>query len=60
MPYSLKLSKKAELALDSIAEYIAKDNPYRAITFPVEIVEHIEATVCYFPKSGRKYKDFIS
>ena len=50
-------AKSVDADLEEIANYIAEDNPYRAISFTQEILRDTEAALSYFPKKFKKYKD---
>lgn len=56
--YKIEISKKAKADLNNIRDYIALDNPYRAISFTEEMVVNFKKRICIYPKSGFKCKDF--
>ena len=47
-------SKNADENIVNIAEFIALDNPYRAITFTQELLESTRSRLSSFPYSGKK------
>ena len=56
--YNVVLMPTAEEGLLAIAEYIAQDNPVRAQSFIVELVDALIKTLSIFPKSGQVYPDY--
>ena len=55
--YNVIKAKSVEEDLEEIANYIAEDNPYRAISFIQEILRDAENTLNHFPEKFQKYKD---
>ena len=55
--YNVIKAKSVEDDLEEIANYIAEDNPYRAISFTQEILRDAENTLNHFPKKLQRYKD---
>lgn len=55
--YRVIIAKTAKDDLREIAEYIAKDNPVRAISFVKELAESLEELLSTFPLSGTPYLD---
>jgi len=47
----------ADADFDGIIDYIAEDNPLRAIEFVSELQERITSVLAEFPLSGKQYKD---
>lgn len=56
MMYKVKISKTAEKDLDEIADYIAKDNEYRALNFTKNLIDSFDKKISSFPKIGIKRK----
>lgn len=56
--YNVLKTLKANGDLDNIADYIAKDSPYRAISFVQEMINNFQNKVSLFPKAGMKCNDF--
>ena len=56
--YKVIKSDKADEDFENIIEYIALDNPYKALSFVQEMIDRFESLVSTFPRSGKKYKDF--
>jgi toxin ParE1/3/4 len=54
---NLRLARRAEFDLEEIGDYIARDNPRRAITFIDEILEHC-ARLLSFPESAPLRPEF--
>jgi plasmid stabilization system protein ParE len=54
--YQVYITEPAEQDLEEIAEYIAIDNPYRALSFIEEIQSTALKVLSEFPKSGKRYK----
>ncbi|MGL1959456.1 MAG: type II toxin-antitoxin system RelE/ParE family toxin [Colwellia sp.] len=50
--YKVIRAKTAREDIKNIARFIAKDNPYRAISFTQELLEKTEKTISLFPNSG--------
>lgn len=55
--YSIKIMPTARLGLLTIGDYIALDNPIRAISFVDEITDSLQKTLSLFPYSGKKVDD---
>lgn len=53
--YDVKITDTADDCLLEIGEYIALDNPVRAITFIEEIVVVLKKTLSLFPYAGSLY-----
>jgi len=53
--YRVELTDTAEECLLEIGEYIALDNPVRAISFIEEIVVALQKTLSLFPHAGSLY-----
>ncbi len=53
--YRVVFSDKAESCLLDIAEYIARDNPQRAISFIDEMVRALRDTLSVFPHGGKRW-----
>lgn len=53
--YDVKIMDTADDCLLEIGEYIALDNPARAITFVEEIVIALKKTLSLFPYAGSLY-----
>lgn len=53
--YRIVFTRDAEDDLDSIIEYIAADNPVRAISFVQELKDSCENTLSLVPKAGSKF-----
>ena len=51
--YQIKIMPSAREGLLEIGEYIALDNPTRAVTFVDEITDSLEKILSVFPYSGR-------
>ncbi len=51
--YQIIIMPSAREGLLAIGEYIALDNPVRAITFVDEIIASLEKTLSIFPLSGK-------
>lgn len=51
--YQVKFTLSAEESLLNIVDYIALDNPIRAVTFVRELTESARQTLSLFPYSGR-------
>ena len=49
----LRWSREALERLSEVEEFIARDNPARAVSFVDEIIDHIEATLPANPRLGR-------
>ena len=56
--YQIIKSLNANNDLNNIADYIAQDSPYRALSFVQEMMENFINKVSLFPKIGMKCKDF--
>ncbi|MES2677376.1 MAG: type II toxin-antitoxin system RelE/ParE family toxin [Pseudomonadota bacterium] len=56
--YRIRILKKAKQDLSNIRDYIALDNPYRAISFTQEMLTNFSRKISIYPKSGLKCKDF--
>ncbi len=54
--YQVIRAKEADNDLNSIADYIALDNPYRAITFVLDLLHAVEKVLSEFPDSGTKHR----
>ena len=52
-PYQIIIMPSARDGLLAIGEYIALDNPVKAITFVDEITTSLEKTLSIFPFSGK-------
>jgi toxin ParE1/3/4 len=50
--YTASRTTNADNDLESIADYIAQDNPYRALTFIQEMMNSFERKIALFPKIG--------
>lgn len=48
---NIEISRKARKDLDTIKEYIARDNPNRAEKFSHELLESCISTISLFPQS---------
>jgi len=55
--YRVTFMDPAEEGLLEIAEYIALDNPARAISFIDELTGSLKKTLSVFPYSGKAYLD---
>lgn len=55
--YSVILMPTAEEELLEIAEYIALDNPARAVSFIAELVASLKNTLSIFPESGQIFNE---
>ena len=55
--YRVKLMKPAKEGLLEIAEYIALDNPTRALSFIEELTHTLKKTLSSFPHAGRPYTE---
>ena len=55
--YQVTLSREADQDLITIAEYIALDNPSRAVSFIANFQKAIQETLSIFPEKHRQYKD---
>ena len=55
--YKVIKSEKAEEDFENIIEYIALDNPYKALSFVQEMIDRFENLISTFPRAGKKYKD---
>ena len=55
--YRIIITPTAENCLLEIGEYIALDNPERAITFLTEITDSLRQTLSMFPYSGKVAED---
>lgn len=53
--YSVIIAEQADQDLVDIAEYIALDNPSRAITFTEELLEAALEQLSQFPDTGKHY-----
>ncbi len=53
----IKIMPSARAGLLEIGQYIALDNPARAITFIDEIIQSIEKILSIFPNSGKVVED---
>ena len=53
--YKVVLTTKARKSLKSIAKYIARDNPTRAVSYTVELQEYLNKTLSIFPRAGRMF-----
>jgi len=51
--YRIKIMPSARVGLLEIGQYIALDNPDRAISFIDEIIQSIKKTLSIFPDSGK-------
>ncbi len=51
MEYKIYYTKMADLDIDDIIEYIARDNQQNAIQFVSTLQEKIETTLSIFPKA---------
>ncbi len=56
--YQIVRAKTADDNLNSIADYIALDNPYKAISFIEEMVVRFTEVASIFPKVGVKCIDY--
>jgi toxin ParE1/3/4 len=56
MSYRIAFSDDARLDFENIADYIAQDNPHRAISFINEIEKRLCDVLGVFPRSGKIYK----
>jgi len=48
---------QAQADIGTIAEYIAKDNPARAVEYAIELQQKIKKVLSLFPHKHRTYKD---
>ena len=55
--YHVVKANSVDADLEEIANYIAADNPYRAISFTQEILQDAGTTLSYLPEKFKKYKD---
>ncbi len=55
--YRIQIMPTASKGLLEIGEYIAVDNPVRAVTFVVEITNSLQKTLSLFPLSGKVAAD---
>jgi len=55
--YKIVFTKAAESDLDNIIEYIAEDNPDRAISFVQELRMACTDTLALVPKAGAEFLD---
>ncbi len=55
--YQVFISEQADTDLENIAEYIAQDNPYRAISFTQQMLDSITSQLSSFPDLGIGYFD---
>jgi len=55
--YIVKHSQEAERDIKNIAFYIAKENPYKAISFTQELLEKGKS-LSFFPKKGIRCKNY--
>ena len=55
--YTVNITLPADEDLKKIARYIALDNPYRAISFTLELLKSVEKVLSQFPEAGKKYKN---
>ena len=55
--YRVIFMPSAKEGLFGIAEYIALDNPVRAMSFIAELTTSLKKTLSIFPKSGHVYDD---
>lgn len=55
--YRIEIMPTAREGLLEIGEYIALDNPVRAITFIDEIIDSIQKNLSIFPYSGKVAED---
>lgn len=56
--YRVEFSDTAEENLLGIVDYIALDNPVRAVSFVKELTSSLKNTLSIFPYSGRLAEDF--
>ncbi len=56
--YQIVRSEKADDDLEAIADYIALDNPTRAVTFVEEMINSFSQLISSHPKAGKQYKKF--
>ena len=59
MSYKIIISAASRQKLKQIANYIAQDNPTRAISFIDEMQKSFEQTLAIMPYSGREIKPQI-
>jgi len=55
--YRVILMPRAEDEILEIAEYIALDNPARAVSFIADLVDALKNTLSIFPESGQIYHE---
>jgi len=55
--YRVFLMPQAQADIGTIAEYIAKDNPARAVEYAIELQQKIKKVLSLFPHKHRTYKD---
>jgi len=53
----LRFTRRAEFDLEEIGDYIARDNPRRAVTFVDEIIDHCQKLLS-FPQAARLRSEF--
>ena len=56
--FKVKILTRAQNNLDKITEYIAQDNPYRAVVFTQEMLESFKIIVSSQPNIGLKRKNY--
>lgn len=56
--YFVRVLEKAEKDLDCIADYIAKENPYKAVSFTQELLKSFKNKTSLYPRIGIKCKNF--
>jgi plasmid stabilization system protein ParE len=55
--YKVLRTKNASNDIKKIARFIAKDNPYHALSFTQSLIENTATTLSIFPEAGTKYAD---
>jgi toxin ParE1/3/4 len=57
MTFRVVIAKSAKADLQEIVDFIAADNPERAISFVGELQERTTNLLAAFPESGRRYNE---
>jgi toxin ParE1/3/4 len=57
MTFRVVIAKSAKADLQKIIDFIAADNPERAISFVNELQERTANLLAAFPESGRRYDE---
>ena len=56
--YEIIRTKKADRDLEARAYYIAKDNPYKALSFVQEMLDNFHNIFAMFPLASIKYEKY--